>query len=182
MIRLWNHLAQLSGFDGMYIIGTIGNFFYDDEETKDIISTPEIDSVFHFMPMIYNCKFFKHLSEYPMNRIAEIPKKVQYLGHYTGFDNRVRRNEGATVFHVSVETFENGLRKAFYGHFDELFDYNTINFQFVTAWNEWNEQAILEPNDVDGFGYLKAIKKHVFGLQPYKTHTSSSAPKRKLFW
>jgi hypothetical protein len=32
------------------------------------------------------------------------------------------------------------------------------NFFFVTAWNEWNEQAILEPDDVNGFGYFEALQ------------------------
>jgi len=35
------------------------------------------------------------------------------------------------------------------------------NLFFVTAWNEWNEQALLEPDDVHHFGYLKALRRAV---------------------
>ena len=31
------------------------------------------------------------------------------------------------------------------------------NFYFITAWNEWNEQAVLEPDNEHGFVYLNAI-------------------------
>ena len=30
---------------------------------------------------------------------------------------------------------------------------------FISAWNEWNEQTMLEPNSIDGYKYLKAVKK-----------------------
>ena len=29
---------------------------------------------------------------------------------------------------------------------------------FVTAWNEWNEQAVLEPDDTHGHGMLRALR------------------------
>jgi hypothetical protein len=32
------------------------------------------------------------------------------------------------------------------------------NLYFITAWNEWNEQAVLEPNDKMGNGYLVGLK------------------------
>ena len=31
---------------------------------------------------------------------------------------------------------------------------NVLN---INAWNEWNEQAVLEPNDVTGYDNLKTI-------------------------
>ena len=31
------------------------------------------------------------------------------------------------------------------------------DFLFISAWNEWNEQAILEPNNEDGYDYLEKL-------------------------
>eukprot|EP01041_Mallomonas_annulata_P005200 gene5200-10403_t len=32
------------------------------------------------------------------------------------------------------------------------------NFLFLAAWNEWNEQSVFEPNDIDGYDALMAVK------------------------
>ena len=34
---------------------------------------------------------------------------------------------------------------------------NSCNFININAWNEWNEQAVLEPNSVTGFENLELI-------------------------
>ena len=36
-------------------------------------------------------------------------------------------------------------------------------FLFLTAWNEWNEQSVFEPTDVDGYDALVAVKSAVRG-------------------
>lgn len=41
-------------------------------------------------------------------------------------------------------------------------------FLFLTAWNEWNEQSVLEPNDIDGYDALMAVK-YVFKSFPSRT-------------
>jgi len=35
-----------------------------------------------------------------------------------------------------------------------------LDFIFISAWNEWNEQAILEPNNEDGYSYLHNLNKN----------------------
>ena len=34
-----------------------------------------------------------------------------------------------------------------------------INWLILNAWNEWNEQTVLEPSSKDGYKYLETIKK-----------------------
>jgi len=41
---------------------------------------------------------------------------------------------------------------------------NYENFINVNAWNEWNEQAVLEPNNVTGYQNLDTIRNIVQDL------------------
>ena len=34
-----------------------------------------------------------------------------------------------------------------------------INYILINAWNEWNEQTCLEPSDIYGYQYIKAVKE-----------------------
>ena len=34
-----------------------------------------------------------------------------------------------------------------------------INFLIINSWNEWTEQAMIEPNDIDGYRILEITKK-----------------------
>ena len=35
---------------------------------------------------------------------------------------------------------------------------DVINYVIINAWNEWNEQTMLEPSDVHGYGYIEAVR------------------------
>jgi hypothetical protein len=35
---------------------------------------------------------------------------------------------------------------------------DTCNYIIINAWNEWNEQTVLEPSDINGYSYIEAVK------------------------
>ena len=41
------------------------------------------------------------------------------------------------------------------------------DFLFISAWNEWNEQAILEPNNEDGYSYLLNLNNNYLKFYDY---------------
>ena len=57
------------------------------------------------------------------------------------------------------ENFEKGLRLA-----KDYLDRHPDQHKLVTvnSWNEWTETSYLEPDDLNGYGYLEAVKR-VFG-------------------
>ena len=152
MLKLWNRLARENGFfSGMYFIATIGNFFDQYSEDK-LLKVPEINALFHFWPML-TANFPD--SAYGVDMNVSIP---QYWGSFTGFDPRPRRPTIARRYNIDPTIFEKSLRAVSkccdVKRWRELED----NFIFITAFNEWNEQAILEPSTLYGNGFLSAMR------------------------
>ncbi|WP_455614054.1 glycoside hydrolase family 99-like domain-containing protein [Bacteroides congonensis] len=80
---------------------------------------------------------------------------------FTDWDNTPRhRNNGSVYLGANPDKFEN--------YFMELMKnvkrYYYTDMIFVFAWNEWAEGGYLEPDEKNGYGYLKAIKKVVENL------------------
>ena len=83
---------------------------------------------------------------------------IPYSPHVSiGWDNNPRfiQFRGGIMKNNTPENFEKALRiaKAFVDKHCEL-PLITIN-----SWNEWTETSYLEPDDVNGYGYLEAVKK-----------------------
>lgn len=93
----------------------------------------------------------------------EPPARNVILGAFVDWDNTARRKEkGARIFRGSTpEKFEKYLsaliKKA---TIETRYDYI-----FINAWNEWGEGTYLEPDEVNGFGYLISVKR---ALKEYK--------------
>ena len=79
----------------------------------------------------------------------------QYWGAYAGFDRRVRERS-AKPLPFSPSQVLHGLRQSFAQM--KLALRPSPNFFFITAFNEWNEQAVLEPDDTYGHGMLRALE------------------------
>jgi len=86
--------------------------------------------------------------------------KKEYWGAMTGFDRRVRDSTA-----VPMIADENNFNQALQKSFHQMSTYSNrdidYNLYFLTAWNEWNEQALLEPDDVHKFNYLEILRNNL---------------------
>ena len=83
--------------------------------------------------------------------------KIPYYPHVSiGWDNnpRFRHFVGRVVKNNTPENFKRALLSA-----KELADREGVSLITVNSWNEWTETSYLLPDDVNGYGYLEAIKQ-----------------------
>ncbi len=169
MIRLWNDLAKQNGFDGIYFIESLTA--YQKEKMYQ-----ETDACFYFEPMwihknqysithrmicrmfsiLFNVKYVR-LYKTSMNNIIKSEKisKDRYAGFFVDWDNSPRRGrESAIYWGTSIKLFEKYLIK----QFDKMVAAE-CPVLFINAWNEWAEGTYLEPDTVNNYSYLEAIKR-----------------------
>ena len=87
---------------------------------------------------------------------SKIDKNL-YFGGVVGFDDTPRRGKEARVIQgESPQLFERYFEKLY-----RLCCEHNKEFLLLTAWNEWGEGAYLEPDTINGYSYLEALKKAV---------------------
>ena len=168
MLALWRKMAIENGLPGIHFVNTVGNFRFIDNQTAVLEKRASIDAAFHFWPQLLGSGFQICSSSSDISSIfdfEDLKKTVQaqYWGSFTGFDRRPRDNT-ADPIHRSVKEFGRGLACSFLFMASNVKREVTKNLYFVTAWNEWNEQATLEPDDKNGFGYLQQVKSKLSNM------------------
>ena len=100
---------------------------------------------------------------------ASLGSLPQYIGTMTLFDNTPRRSfSGASVWNRAMDhpspvvSFENDLFNIAY--FERCCQKPSIRktggaFVMVNAWNEWGEGMVLEPSQVHGVQFLRALRR-----------------------
>jgi len=78
-------------------------------------------------------------------------------GAFTDWDNTARYGDEATIF-------LNSDPEKFYCYMKILKEIiqkseTSQNVLFINAWNEWGECAYLEPDELNGYGFLEKIKE-----------------------
>ena len=98
-----------------------------------------------------------------MGRVREEWSKIDstfsipYYPHVSiGWDNSPRIGKSPHVRNNTPEAFEAALRraKAWVDARPELHPLITVN-----SWNEWTETSYLQPDNVNGYGYLEAVRR-----------------------
>jgi len=179
MIKCWNKLARQNGFDGIYIV--VANTGGELEKREYLI-----DAKYNFEPgytlnhilpkskrnmikintvlrTLYNKIFTNKIVERvidansvnaAMNTKETNSKKIVYKGAFTMWDNTPRRDyKGLVYINSTPKLFEKALYKI-----KEL-ERNDEEFVYINAWNEWGEGCYLEPDEMNKYDYLEAIKK-----------------------
>ena len=148
---MWKPNLNYSGFDAGKT----------DKPENEFVTRLGFTSTSHYQ----FCHFTNVNDEY--NNIMERVRKewdqidadftIPYYPHISiGWDNSPRITQSAIVRDNTPENFAKALRDAR--------DYadrhpNQVPLITINSWNEWTETSYLEPDNVNGYGYLEAVKK-----------------------
>lgn len=171
MCTYWNQLAKEDGFDGMYFV------FFANKNKR----IPTSANVFKYEPA------FSGWSGDPMHirivrKIKEalsIDSRPEIVRDYDAVWKKIIKNavkmSDSHIYHGALVSFDDTPRRGVKGrliknstpdkfekYFSKLLEISSQQrkeFVFVTAWNEWGEGAVLEPDEENGDAYLKALKR-----------------------
>lgn len=175
IISYFNEQCINEGYCGIHIILTYSNF----DIPPEILNNDLVQEVFSFMPnilgkmqkntefknrhKIYNnkTKSFNYEECIKLEQVPYLQNKKCHSGLFTSWNNSVRRIndiKNATVFdNSSPELFLKHIQTEYINTILKSKPHEEM-FIFINAWNEWNEQAILEPSQKYKYQYLEQIK------------------------
>jgi hypothetical protein len=147
----WNGKKQsITGVDGKTL-----------ETTPELIEKMGFDSLTH-----YQFVHFVNVTRDYCEIIPDVVKewgviersyKIPYYPHVSiGWDNnpRFKQFKDRITVNNTPENFEKALREA-----KAFADRQGVSLITVNSWNEWTETSYLEPDNVNGYGYLEAIRR-----------------------
>jgi hypothetical protein len=154
-LTMWSINTNYSGFDG----GKTKN------PENDFVTKLGFTSATH-----YQFAHFTNPGDDYMNILDHVKKewaridttfKLPYYPHVSiGWDNSPRMGKSAVMRNNTPNNFAKALLMA-----KDYVDTHPKQAPLITinSWNEWTETSYLEPDNVNGYGYLDAIKQ-VFGI------------------
>lgn len=166
MTHYWNELAKKDGFDGVLFL------------SKDSVWPERLEGKMKYAPFApTNLRIFteykiKELIAKHKNSIgfydydkcwknilidAKVAKEDTYLCGFVRYDDSPRRgNKARIILNESPDKFEKYLSELL-----AISKKQKKEYVFLMAWNEWGEGSYLEPDTIDGYSYLRALKKAI---------------------
>jgi hypothetical protein len=165
MLSLWKQLAKKDGFDGLKIISILGSYETAGSRLEQYIDgyaelQPHYNSSIAPKKILSKMGSQSNLDTQQLykNIMANKPLSSNYTrGVFYGCDNSCRRMNSTKYVMLSYKSFENLLAKTVENI--ALQPNKSNNFILLNSWNSWSEQAMIEPNDDDGYEILRVIKK-----------------------
>ena len=102
---------------------------------------------------------------------------IPYYPHVSiGWDNSPRTNKSAVTRNNTPENFRKALLQA-----RDYADRHPQQTPLITinSWNEWTETSYLQPDNVNGYGYLQAVKSVFVDSLPAQKPQPSGVPAGK---
>ena len=168
MTEHWRKLALEAGLPGLYLIGAHlhgpstcldAALIYEPRNSINQLNQEGKVSIKNGV----RCFSFSDLSK----KIVQTPPIFNYKTYFcgnSGYDDTPRRGK-------SGECFIDNNAKIFQDQIEALIQ-KSIKYKnevlFVNAWNEWGEGMYLEPDEINMFQYLEAIRGAVEGASTGK--------------
>lgn len=149
-LTMWSQNLNYSGFDAGKDVSPENGFV----RTLGFTSATHYQFAHYMNPGDDYLNLLQHAkAEWDrIGRTFDIP----YYPHVSiGWDNSPRTGGGPAVRNNTPENFAKGLRMA-----RDYVDAHPHQAPLVTinSWNEWTETSYLQPDNVNGYGYLDAVK------------------------
>ena len=159
MIACWRMLAKEAGFSDMYLVGANTNASLIGLDAS-IIYEPRtaINRMNSKGEAISKAgvRCFDYADAW--NAVLEDKPYAGTKTYFTaisGYDDTPRRGKsGEVLINNTPEIFEKYLKKIIIKSIK-----NENEFLFINAWNEWGEGMYLEPDTMNKYGYLEALKR-----------------------
>lgn len=177
MIEYWIELAKKEGFNGLHIVETLSRF-----QKQSVSEYSEAVNIFEpsyttaneynkftrlrvalkkvFVNKGKGVRYIK-TNDYDLiwkkilKRKVESKDKKIYLGGFVSWDNTARKGNKASIIEGgNPQKFKKYLR-------DLIIKAKKMNsdYVFINAWNEWAEGTYLEPDKLNEYKYLEAVKQ-----------------------
>lgn len=157
MTDYWRELAVEAGFPGMYFIGTHCN--NGEERILDGSMTHEpVCSMLNLRNTVNKETDLPYIIDYDVVWQSILLEDRQYRNQtyyeaFVDYDDTPRRGSNGTCITGSTP-------EKFKMYLTELFAKNEAvgaEFTIINAWNEWGESMYLEPDEIHGDEYLRAV-------------------------
>jgi len=156
---------DLTKYDEIYLYNHFINYGYKENRKVRLLNNVLIN---HNMSINYDYL----INNYQLNKYDT---KKKHLGLALYWNNIVRRKNLPYLYvknysESKMEELLLLLLTDIVYKYKNIYDFNIVkirkydNIININAWNEWNEQAVLEPNNITGYSTLESIYKIISDL------------------